>query len=267
MTLLFSLLACTIVAGSGNTATAELEVEDFSAFNNATLIDVSWTQGEPAAALTCDDNLLDFLALVEDDSGALTIQTDMNVILRPTVPCTLELQSSCLGRYAGSGSGGLSIEESCELQEISLSGSGGVEVAHLASDSLDIDLSGSGGVFVESAETGPLSVHLSGSGGVAFDSLIAGDVDADFSGSGGLSAAGEAGDLDLDTSGSGGLDAQGLSVEDAAVHISGSGSSSVAVYGALDADLTGSGSLYVYGDPVDATVSSSGSGEVVIAGD
>lgn len=101
---------------------------------------------------------------------------------------------------------------------------------------------------------------LSGSGGLSVHGISSESFDASISGSGQLSANGRTGDLDASISGSGGLDLVELQADRGHVDISGSGTARVHVDTYLEASISGSGSLLYAGDPeIYVAVSGSGS--------
>ena len=240
MTILLTLLACA-TQGNGVEANELREVDEFSGVKNTTFIEVNWDAGPDRAELICDENLLEYISTTVED-GELVIRTPNNMLINTRLDCRLDLQSLCLNRVSLSGSGSFNSPDACALRELKLSGSGGVTIGAVVSDSLDIHTSGSGSANVQD---------------IATDSLI-----VEHSGSGGSTLSGEAGALDLHTSGSGGMNASALLSYDLTARISGSGSSSVEMDGPVEAKLSGSGSLNLSGNPGPVDAEESGSGRV-----
>lgn len=235
-------LACTVVQGSGESATVTRDLTDWTAIDNGTFVDVEWAPGDGSAQLTCDDNLLDRIE-IEVVDGELRIRTPPNTLVQSHVDCVLELTSPCLFSVSNSGSGRFEAVAACAVE--------------------DIHSSGSGSIALGAVEAESLRIHTSGSGSVQVDSVSAQDVDLHTSGSGGITLAGGAGHIEVSQSGSGGLDGAELVVDTAEVGMSGSGDSHLAVNESVQADLSGSGSLHIYGTPsIDADTS--GSGDVVV---
>ncbi len=260
MTILLTLLACA-TQGNGVAATDAREVPDFSAVKNTTFVEVHWSEGDAAAELHCDENLLEYIS-TEVEDGRLVLRTPNNMILAPRTDCHLMAQSPCLTSVALNGSGGFVADDACALRELDLSGSGGASLGSVASDSLDIQVSGSGGVSIDSVDAGDLSIDTSGSGGVGIDSVLSESVWVEHSGSGGSTLGGEGGAMDLHTTGSGGVNASALLATSLSAHITGSGSSSVEMDGPVEAKLSGSGSLTLTGNPGPVDADESGSGRV-----
>jgi hypothetical protein len=126
------------------------------------------------------------------------------------------------------------------LDGITVSGSGDVEVADVTTTEFTTEISGSGTVDVSSLEADRLEVTISGSG----------DIDV----------TGAAGELDVDIPGSGRFDGEGFEASVGDVSISGSGAAIVNVAETLDANVSGSGNIEYLGSPaVSSTVSGSGS--------
>ncbi len=105
-------------------------------------------------------------------------------------------------------------------------GSGRMTAARLARDG-EISIAGSGRLEVAGVEGGRLKINIAGSGRLAVD--------------------GRAEALELSIAGSGSCDADGLAVERAAVHIAGSGDAIFACNGEVEAHLMGSGNVIVRG--------------------
>ena len=125
-------------------------------------------------------------------------------------------------------------------RKLAVAGPGRLSAAKLARDG-KVAIAGSGRVEVADVEGGRLKVSLAGSGRLAVD--------------------GRAEHLELSIAGSGSCDAEGLLVESAAVHITGSGDAIFACNGEVAAHLMGSGNVIVRGS-ARCSVHSVGSGTV-----
>jgi Putative auto-transporter adhesin, head GIN domain len=153
--------------------------------------------GVESLTVETDDNLLDHVSSDVVD-GTLVLEVDG--IINPTDAITYELTVA-------------------DLEGITLTGSGNVEVTDLDADRLDISISGSGTITV----------------------------------------AGTTAAQAVDIGGSGQYQAQELSSTTATVDISGSGTATVNVSDRLDIDIAGSGTVAYHGDPVvDQHVSGAG---------
>ena len=111
-------------------------------------------------------------------------------------------------------------------RKLSVAGSGWMTVDRLARDG-EISIAGSGRLELAAVEGGQIKVSIAGSGRVAID--------------------GQADELELSIAGSGSCDAEGLLVDKAAVHVAGSGDAIFACNGEVTAHLMGSGNVIVRG--------------------
>jgi hypothetical protein len=100
-------------------------------------------------------------------------------------------------------------------------------------------------------QSGNFNVSVSGSGNIDIPNLNATTLDADISGSGDIKISGGAvtGE-DLRISGSGSIDLLNLAARSASTNTTGSGEMKVNVSETLNARITGSGSVYYKGNPV-----------------
>lgn len=220
----FSLiLACTVHQGSGVAETRTYDLGSFTGIDNTTQVSVTWDAADaPAAALTCDDNLLDVYEVTVED-GTLRLSTPASALPNPQVDCELVLGGDCLSAIRGSGSGDITATaSSCDLRSI--------------------DNSGSADISVAGVDTGSLSIQLSGSGGVDISGVAA--------------------DAEIRTSGSGGVQGRSLETQAADIRMSSSADVHLTVTQRVDAKLSASGDLYIYGSPAQDSVSTSGSGDV-----
>jgi hypothetical protein len=129
-------------------------------------------------------------------------------------------------------------------------------------DLTGLTISGSGDIKAETFETQRLDASISGSGKVQISHLAADEVRAEISGSGEVDlAGGEVAEQDISISGSGKYLAGVLCSALVTVSVSGSGEATVCAVDTLDADLSGSGAINYYGRP-SLSFSSSGSGNI-----
>jgi hypothetical protein len=112
------------------------------------------------------------------------------------------------------------------VAKLTVAGSGRVTADKLARDG-EISIAGSGRLEVAAVEGGKLNVSIAGNGR--------------------LMANGHADEFDLSIAGSGSCDAEGLVAEKVSVHIAGSGDAIFACNGEVSAHLMGSGSVIVRG--------------------
>ena len=111
-------------------------------------------------------------------------------------------------------------------QKLAIAGSGRMTAAKLGRDG-EISIAGSGRLELAAVEGGTLRISVAGSGRLAID--------------------GTADTLELSIAGSGSCDGEGLLVDSAALHIAGSGDAIFGCNGAVEAHLMGSGNVIVRG--------------------
>lgn len=194
------------VRGSGDVVEETREVRAFTGVTLATIGNLYIEQGdEEGLRIEAEDNLLPYFE-VEVDGGMLEIGAKPGVNLRPTVPVNFYLTVKGLDtiRLAGSGdvevldleagdlavtvsgsgdvnmpdldadelkaviagSGDLSVSGQVDEQEITISGSGGIEARKLACAAATVRITGSGSVTVWVSDH--LDVTISGSGSVRY---------------------------------------------------------------------------------------------------
>ncbi|HSI76519.1 MAG TPA: head GIN domain-containing protein [Lunatimonas sp.] len=125
--------------------------------------------------------------------------------------------------------------------------------------------SGSGNMQVKSdITTGSLILKNSGSGYISLQNINAGNLKAVMSGSGKINATGgSVGEVSLSQSGSGDFKAEKMSADEVNIRKSGSGQSHIGRIERLDVKSSGSGNVYYAGNPIIASISTSGSSKVV----
>ncbi|SNC77308.1 Putative auto-transporter adhesin, head GIN domain [Hymenobacter gelipurpurascens] len=101
----------------------------------------------------------------------------------------------------------------------------------------------------DAVKTGDLDLSVSGSGGIELANLTADKLSTSLAGSGTIEAAGIAPSHDVSVSGSGTVKATKLRSEACHVSISGSGDCRLMATKSLDASIVGSGDVYVMGSP------------------
>jgi Putative auto-transporter adhesin, head GIN domain len=162
-----------------------------------------------------------------------------------------------------SGSGDLMTEGKVTTTKIdlSVSGSGSLQIDVSASGEMQADVSGSGRIEVKGSCTS-LNSDISGSGKISASLSVSQEVDVDISGSGKFEASGSAREIKAEISGSGKVYASDLEVDKCTVRISGSGDVEINVKSELDANISGSGTVSYKGNPSHVNGHSSGSGKV-----
>ncbi len=150
-----------------------------------------------------------------------------------------------------------------EFDEIRLSGSGNIESRNelKVSDNLDLTLDGSGDIEIEYESNSSLEINLDGSGDieVTMDSTEATSIELD--GSGNISVDGYTDLQEIELDGSGDIKNYGLNSDKCVVDINGSGDSQLTVISDLTVKIDGSGDVCYKGEPT-VTVSIDGTGDV-----
>jgi hypothetical protein len=220
--LLFTACDANIVKGSGDLITETKEVSNFDSIALSGSGEVIITQGGgESLTVETDDNVMEHVkAEVKGGTLELGYEDGLNLISPTRLIFTVGVD---------------------DLSELSISGSGDIEM--------------------EDLDTNRLKMTVSGSGDVQIDNLTADEVEAKISGSGEIDLAGEAATQDVNISGSGKYRAGDLLGESVTVKISGSGDATVWATDSLDADISGSGSVDYYGRPA-INMSGSGSGNI-----
>jgi len=125
-----------------------------------------------------------------------------------------------------------------------------------------LGVSGSGKAQVKDAiKTGDLNLSVSGSGKIYISDLTVSELGCSISGSGDIALAGggNVAKSDISISGSGNFNSESVKIENAVIHISGSGNCVCNVTESLKASVSGSGNVTYTGNPkIDAHVSGSG---------
>lgn len=108
-------------------------------------------------------------------------------------------------------------------------------------------------------KSGEMEMSVSGSGKINIKELTCDEIDVAISGSGNLNLGGSADEMNVAISGSGSCTADQFTVEEASIQISGSGSCKINAVKDMEAAISGSGTVYYVGNPtIDASVSGSG---------
>jgi hypothetical protein len=189
------------IRGSGDIITEEREVREFNEIKSSGSFDIFIEVGPARSVkITFDDNLID---IIETDVRGKTLRIGNEESYSSDRVCKVEITIP-------------------ELEAVSLSGSGNVEVKNLKGDAFECSISGSGNIEV----------------------------------------AGEVREVELKISGSGEIEAEDLVADDAYVKISGSGDVRLQARESLEGRVSGSGSIYYSGNPQSLSTNVSGSGRI-----
>lgn len=216
-----------MVVGSGRSVTETRPVSNFNAVKFAFIGDLTIIQGaEESVTITGDDNIVSLIRTTVHD-GVLSIDAGAANIGRPIVPL----------RYV------LTVKN---LESLTLSGVGNIEIASL--------------------ETRNLALSLTGAGSLKIDNLAAADLAVTLSGVGSANLSGEVNKQAVTVSGAGSYYALKLRSQSAAVRISGLGNAEVWAVETLAANISGAGSIRYVGNP-QVTQNITGLGNVQAIGD
>lgn len=130
------------------------------------------------------------------------------------------------------------------ITNVSLLGSGNLEVYNFNGDYFYVTQAGSGEITISSVS-------------------VTNDIDVNLIGSGNVWLKGRAQKAIYNLAGSGNIDSEAMRVYDGIITLSGSGNIHTYVYDVLKVTMSGSGSVYYYGNPNDVIIHNTGSGDVV----
>jgi hypothetical protein len=216
-------VSCTIeivrVKGNGHLISSERTVSPFEKINSGGSAEIRFHESQEYRAVVTVDSNLDEYVEIKTRNNTLIIGTESGRSYSFTK---------------------LVVDVYCPtLTGISISGSGSFKGEDIITASrFDTNVSGSGKIY----------------GTVECDTFH-----ADISGSGKINVTGTSTDSKIDISGSGDFIGTEFNVNNATVHISGSGKATVCVSDKLNANISGSGEIRYYGNPnVDSKISGSG---------
>ena len=218
---LFSIFGRDYIDGSGDLITEERDLDEFTSIENSGPFDLFVTVGEDQSlAITIDDNLMDVVQ-TRVRRGTLEIYSKHNFKShrRSRIDITVP-----------------------KLEELTVDGSGDIEVTNVQSEEFDIEISGSGDVDLTEMNAGEMYISIDGSG----------DVRAD----------GQAQQLEIGINGSGDVDARRLEAEDVTVKVHGSGDVKVFASESFYGRVYGSGDITYWGNPENESSRVSGSGDI-----
>ena len=255
--------------GSGNVVEETRPISGVTGVDLATIGNVIIEIGEKESLrIEAEDNLMKYF---ETDMRGETLKISTNpstVNLRPTKPVYFFLTVKDLERVSISGSGDIQVPDLESSQfNVDIGGSGDINMGDLRADRLEINIGGSGDVSTGRVIVPSLRVKINGSGDITLMELKAEDLSLNVNGSGNLRINdGNVGEQDIDINGSGNFQAEDLASKVTNINIGGSGDITVWVVDTLDVRIMGSGNVRYYGRP---TVSSTGngSGDITSLGD
>lgn len=174
--------------------------------------------------VTSDENLLDYIETTISN-GKLYIRSNHDGCLEYSAATQVVVKSP-------------------RLTNVTLGGSGNIDVSNFSSEYFAATHAGSGDIILR-------------------DLSVSGDIDVNLVGSGNVWLKGRASKSVFELSGSGNIDGEALRVYQCSVNLSGSGNIHTYVYDELKVTLTGSGYVYYYGNTKDVVIRNTGSGDVI----
>jgi len=214
--------SCTAPVMSGETIKESRNVGQFSSISLVISADVYLTQGTTQKVeIEGDKNDLEELETIVAD-GVLKIGTK---------------------NHFGGNIGNITIYITVsEINGLSVAGSGDIKAkSGLKTDELDLSVSGSGSIDIKDLAVREVSATITGSGNIGIESGQAQS------------------ELDVKVTGSGAFSGEGFAAEEADITITGSGSAAIWAVKELDTHITGSGNVNYKGNPqVNAVSTGSG---------
>lgn len=240
--------------GNGIPATQDRDVGDFSGVRNEFEADVFIAFGSPSVTVSCDENLVENIETVVEE-GILVIRAvnakGLVTEIIPHTTCTVDISTPVLNLVSTTGSGEILVQGGTEMDEL-----------RFALSTIETTGSGNI-VVQTAIQANEIEITLTGSGDVQIADITTSDVDASLTGSGDCTLTGSTDMLDATLTGSGDGAFASLSANTVRITLTGSGDASVTAQDRVEATLMGSGDLSVSGNPSDRDVQETGSGEVV----
>ena len=227
------------IKGNGNVETETRALSGFSSIDNEGAYEVYIIQDEVSeVSIEAESNLISHIR-TEINGSTLRIYSKEN--LKTHYAIKLYIRTP-------------------DVNRVTLSGSGLIDLGTVNTDKLEVTLSGSGDIK-GTVYADNLGVGINGSG-TANISVVTAALDTYISGSGDMYFSGTASTANFKISGSGSVHAYELAINSCYANISGSGDMYLHVIDYLGVKISGSGSIYYYGYP-QITTDISGSGSVV----
>jgi hypothetical protein len=258
-----------VVNGSGNVVEETRPVIGVTGVDLATFGDVIIQLGEKESLrVEAEDNLIQYFE-TDVRGGTLHITTTpRSVNIKATKPVRFFLTVKGIEQVSISGSGDIQVPDlETDQFSVNIGGSGDVSLGDLNADKMEISIGGSGDVGTDRVKVQSFQVRINGSGDISLGELSADDLSLDVNGSGNVSIDdGQVGEQEIRINGSGDFRADDLASKLVDVRIGGSGDVTVWVMDSLDVRIMGSGNVRYYGRPAVST-SGNGSGNLTSLGD
>lgn len=236
--LLFVLFACATtctfaqmerIEGNGNVRKETRQVSNFTGILLSGSINVDVTYGDSKnVTVEGDENLLPYIETVVEN-GNLVVKTRDKVNVKSKNRLIVHAALTRVDRLRVSGSGNITGNGDFSNDgkaDISVSGSGNINIAMSSFSETKINISGSGNVVLKGKSTNNIDATISGSGNIDCSDVICNDVFA---------------------------------------RVSGSGNIKVYANKSIEARVSGSGNIYYKGSATNINLKSSGSGKIIKA--
>jgi len=229
------------VKGNGNMTTETRSLSAFSIMINEGAFDVYIIQDSVSeVTIEAESNLISH---IDTDVSGTTLTIDTRDNLKNTKPMKLYIRTP-------------------DVNGVTLSGSGIIDLGSISTDNIEVSLSGSGDIS-GIVNAGFISVSINGSGSADMG-VQCNQIETSISGSGDMYFDGLATTAHYNISGSGAVKAYNLELSNCYTNISGSGNMYVHATEILDVKISGSGSVYYIGTP-QINIDITGSGSVINA--
>ena len=215
------------IKGSGNVTKETREVSGFHGVTLSGNMSVQLAYGTSnSITVEGDDNLLPYIETKVED-GILQVKNKTRTSLKTKSKLMVYVSIT-------------------KITELKVSGSGNIIGAGDFSNDgkTDVSVSGSGNINVELDSFSETKIAISGSGNVTLKGKSTNNIEATISGSGNI-------------------DCSDIECNDVFAHVSGSGNIKVFANKSIDAKVSGSGNIYYKGSATSLNLKSSGSGKII----
>lgn len=199
--------------GNGEVISKTFNTSDYDKISGNNSLDITLVQGiEGTITVQAESNIMEHIEIeVNGSKLEIGIEDGYNINTRKGIKVTIPVEKISSLSMAGSGDIRSNMTLKSRDMQISVAGSGDIEVA-VESEKLDVSIAGSGDVKI-SGRTEYMDASVAGSGGIKGFNLKANHVDASIAGSGDVSVYCTGGKLKASIVGSGDLRYKGTTSE------------------------------------------------------
>ena len=241
------------IKGNGNIVTKEIDVRDFDEITLSMPATVHFTQSEQySCSITIDENLVQFVGIkvIGDDLSIRQVPAKDG---KPLLSVSFGEKELSVPKYQYPTLQFTKFEihiSAPRLEDVRVNGSGIFNfVSDFSAYKLNADVNGSGQIISDNVlKIGGLDVEIAGSGSVVFAQVSVDEAEVSISGSGSATIEGSFVEVDLKLMGSGNITLNG-DMHTAKAKIAGSGNIHIGKVSKLvNYDIAGSGNVYYSGD-------------------